>query len=228
MKLQDEKSAYIGHRRRLLNKFILNPRHTPDYELLEILLFYVFQRKDTKPLAKTLLNHFKSLRKIILADYFDLKQINGVGKSTINLIMVLREFFTRSLLEKVIESESIMSTGQVLEYYKNTLGYLKKEQLRIMFLNNKNKLITEEMIQEGTINNTAIYPREIIQKSLEYGASAIIMVHNHPGGDPKPSRQDIVMTKIISEIAQKLDITLFDHIIIGKMGTVSLKELGVI
>jgi DNA repair protein RadC len=207
---------------------LLNPEYTPDYELLEILLFYVFQRKDTKPVAKALLNHFKSLRKIILADRFDLKRIGGIGKSAINLITVLREIFTRSLLEKVIESDSIMSTGQVLEYYKNTLGYLKKEQLRIMFLNNKNKLIAEEMIQEGTVNNTVIYPREIIQKALEYGASAIIMVHNHPSGDPKPSRQDIIMTKTINEIAQKLDIILFDHIVIGRIGTTSLKELGVI
>jgi DNA repair protein RadC len=205
-----------------------NPQYMLDYELLEILLFYVFQRKDTKPLAKAMLNYFKSLRKIILADRFDLKQINGVGESTINLITVVREIFTRSLLEKVIESDSIMSTGQVLEYYKNALGYLKKEQLRIMFLNNKNKLIAEEMMQEGTVNNTAIYPREIIQKTLEYGASAIIMVHNHPGGDPKPSRQDIIMTKIINEIAQKLDIILFDHVVIGRMGATSFRDLGII
>ncbi|MDR1982682.1 MAG: DNA repair protein RadC [Holosporaceae bacterium] len=228
MKSRSEKSSYIGHRRRLRDKFMSNPQYMLDYELLEILLFYVFQRKDTKPLAKAMLNYFKSLRKIILADRFDLKQINGVGESTINLITVVREIFTRSLLEKVIESDSIMSTGQVLEYYKNALGYLKKEQLRIMFLNNKNKLIAEEMMQEGTVNNTAIYPREIIQKTLEYGASAIIMVHNHPGGDPKPSRQDIIMTKIINEIAQKLDIILFDHVVIGRMGATSFRDLGII
>lgn len=209
-------------------KFAAHPGYISDHELMEMLLFFVFQRKDTKPLAKTLLNRFKSLKGIISSSRFYLKKIDGVGDSTANLIAILHEIFNRMLMEKIVESKTIMSTAQVLEYYQNLLEHLKKEQFRIMFLNNKNKLISEELMQEGTVNNTAIYPREIVQKSLEYGASAIIMVHNHPSGDPDPSRQDIIMTKAVKDVAQKLDISLLDHIIIGKSKTVSLKELGII
>jgi DNA repair protein RadC len=120
----------------------------------------------------------------------------------------------------------ISSSDQVLEYYKNLLENEKKEQLRLMFLNNKNKLIADELMQTGTINHTAIYPREIIQLALEYGASAMIMVHNHPSGDSQPSRQDIIITKTIADIAHKLNILLLDHVIIGKNGSKSLKEMG--
>ncbi|MDR2723886.1 MAG: DNA repair protein RadC [Holosporaceae bacterium] len=228
MKSPNEKPHYLGHRQRLLERFTSHPEYMSDYELIEMLLFYVFRRRDTKPLAKTLLRCFKSVRGIILADLADLRKIDGCGKSSIGLITLMREIFSRTLWEKIIESKTIMSISQIIEYYRNVLGHLKKEQFRIMFLNNKNKLISEDLMQEGTINNTAIYPREIIQKALEYGAGAIIMIHNHPSGDPKPSRQDIIMTKIVQEIGQKLDIILLDHVIIGKNGTISFKELGII
>jgi DNA repair protein RadC len=228
MKSQNEKPHYLGHRRRLSERFTSHPEHVSDYELIEMLLFYVFQRRDTKPLAKALLNRFKFVREIILADPLDLKKIDGLGKSTLCLITLVREIFSRTLLEKITESKAIMSVAQITEYYKNALEHLKKEQFRVMFLNNKNKLISEELMQKGTVNNTAIYPREIIQKALEYGASAIIMVHNHPSGDPKPSRQDIIMTKMVKEITQKLDIVLLDHVIIGKNGITSFKELGIV
>jgi DNA repair protein RadC len=228
MKSQNEKPHYLNHRQRLRKRFISHPEHISDYELMEMLLFYVFRRGDTKPLAKTLLNRFKSLREIVFADYSELKKIFGLGTSTIYLMTLLQEIFKRALFEKIIESKTIMSIAQIIEYYKSSLGNLKKEQFRIMFLNNKNKLISEELMQEGTVNNTAIYPREIIQKALDYGAGAIIMVHNHPSGDPRPSRQDIIMTKTIKEIAQKLDIILLDHVIIGKNGTISFKELGIV
>jgi DNA repair protein RadC len=228
MKSPNEKPHYLGHRQRLRDKFSAHPGYLSDYELIEMLLFYIFRRRDTKQLAKTLLNRFKSIREIIFADPMDIEKISGLGKSTIILTTLMREIFNRMLLEKITESKTIMSTSQIIEYYKNTLGHLKKEQFRIMFLNNKNKLISEELMQEGTINNTAIYPREIIQKALEYGAGAIIMVHNHPSGDPKPSRQDVIITKAVKEIAQKLDIILLDHVVIGKNETTSFKELGIL
>ncbi|MDR0580903.1 MAG: DNA repair protein RadC [Holosporaceae bacterium] len=228
MKSQNEKQHYLDHRQRLRKRFASHPEHISDYELMEMLLFYVFRRRDTKPLAKALLNRFKSLREIIFADHSDLKKIFGLGTSTVCLMTLLQEIFKRALFEKITESKTIMSIAQITEYYKSALGNLKKEQFRIMFLNNKNKLISEELMQEGTINNMAIYPREIIQKTLEYGAGAIIMVHNHPSGDPRPSRQDIIMTKAIKEIAQKLDIILLDHVIIGKNSATSFKELGIV
>jgi DNA repair protein RadC len=192
------------------------------------LLFYVFPRKDTKSTAKKILEQFKTLRGIIFADKSDLKEISGVGESSVHLFLLIHEIFNRILLEQIQESVSIMSVSQVSDYYKSLLEQQKKEQFRIMFLNNKNKLIAEELMYEGTVNNTAVYPREIVQKALNYGARAIIMVHNHPGGDSKPSRQDIIMTKTIKELLQKLDIDLLDHLIIGRNNTASLRDIGII
>ncbi|MDR2780972.1 MAG: DNA repair protein RadC [Holosporaceae bacterium] len=223
-----EKPHYLGHRHRLRKKFAINRTCLSDYELLELLLFFVFSRKDTKPLAKKLLEKFKSIRELILADQSDLKNIEGVGESSVHLLLLIHEIFNRMLFEKIQESTSIASTSQVFDYYRNLLEQQKKEQFRVMFLNNKNKLIAEELMHEGTVNNTAIYPREIVQKALNYGASAIIMVHNHPGGDPQPSRQDIIMTKAVKEIVQKLDIALLDHLIIGKNNVASFRDIGII
>jgi DNA repair protein RadC len=228
MKSSDKKPHYLGHRKRLREKFASHPERAADYELLEMTLFYVFPRKDVKPLAKALLNRFKSLREIILANRSDLKKIEGVGESTINLITLIREILNRTQLEKIVECVSITSTSQVVEYYKTALANLKKEQFRVMFLNNRNKLISEELMQEGTVSSAAMYPREIAQKALECGASAIIMAHNHPGGDPKPSRQDIIVTKMVRDAMQRLDVVLLDHVIIGKNETISLKDLGAI
>jgi DNA repair protein RadC len=223
-----DKSHYLGHRERMRKKFILNSDAVLDYELIEILFFSVLSRKDTKGIAKDLLQKFGSIREIIFAQYADLKKIKLVGNSAAVLICVIREIFNRVNLEKIAESTIIMSSAQVIEYYKNIFWNMKQEQLRIMFLNNRNRLLSDKVLQIGTVNQTAIYPREIIQNALECGASAMIMVHNHPSGDPHPSRQDIIMTKLINDVAQKLDINLLDHLIIGKDKRVSLKELGII
>ncbi|GHU12090.1 DNA repair protein RadC [Alphaproteobacteria bacterium] len=224
----EENSHYLGHRKRLKKRFSTSAHDLADYELLELLLFYVFARKDTKKLAKDLLAHFKTLRSIVYAENTELKKVPGMGDSAAILFAAIREIFNRMQKERVVECDSISSSDQVIAYYANLLGNEKREQLRMMFLNNKNKLIADDLLQIGTINHTAIYPREIIQRALEYGASAMIMVHNHPSGDPQPSRQDIIVTKMIRDIAQKLDILLLDHLIIGKNGSKSLKEMGII
>jgi DNA repair protein RadC len=223
-----EKPHYLGHRERMRKKFVLNKDAVLDYELLEILLFSVFSRRDTKEIAKKILQNFGSIRETIFASYSELKKINGIGNSTAVLICAVREIFNRMSLEKVSESKIITSSEHVIEYYKNIFWNEKQEQLRIMFLNNKNRLLSDKVLQIGTVNQTAIYPREIIHKALEYGASAMIMVHNHPSGDPHPSRQDVIITKMIKDVAQKLDIDLLDHLIIGKDKNTSLKELGII
>jgi DNA repair protein RadC len=231
MKSQDkssEKNHFIGHRRRLKDKFLIHPDSMRNYELIEMLLFHVFSRKDTKKLAKILCNRFGTFRRIIFASESEIYEIEGLGRTTVCLLHLLREIFSRMLLERISESPIIASSTQVVDYYKNILGIVKKEQLRLMFLNNKNRLISEDILQVGTINHTSIYPREIMQKALEYGASAIIMVHNHPSGDPKPSRQDIIITRRLKDIAQKLDIELLDHLIIGKNSVSSLKEMALI
>ncbi|MDR1334682.1 MAG: DNA repair protein RadC [Holosporaceae bacterium] len=219
---------YAGHRQRLRDRFFKYPSALRDYELIELLLFYSNPRKDTKLLAKKLLSNFKSIRKLIFADPMELKKINGIGDFTIVLIKLLNKLFDKMLLDDVVSSATISSSGQVIGYYKNTIGCLKNEQLRVMFLNNKNKLLADEVVQTGTVNTVAIYPREIIRMALEYGASAIIIVHNHPSGDPQPSRQDMIVTKSLKEVAQKLDIMLLDHLIIGKDTYKSLKEMNLI
>ncbi|GHT95693.1 DNA repair protein RadC [Alphaproteobacteria bacterium] len=229
MTLSGSKNIHcLGHRKRLKKRFSTSAPYLPDYEILELLLFYVLARKDTKKLSKDLLEQFKSLRSIVYAEDTELKKVPGIGESATTLFAAIREIFNRIHKEQVVECESISSSDQVISYYANLLGNEKREQLRMMFLNNKNKLISDDLLQTGTINHTAIYPREIIQRALEYGASAMIMVHNHPSGDPQPSRQDIIITKMIKDIAQKLDILLLDHLIIGKNGSKSLKEMGII
>jgi DNA repair protein RadC len=222
------KNHCVGHRARLKSKLIASSASLLDYELVEMLLFYIHLRKDTKSLAKDLLKNFKSIRNLILADPYEVQKTLGVGKSTLILIKLLRELFERMQLEIVASSVVISSSKHVIDYYKNVLGHLKKEQLRIMFLNNKNKLLADEIMQTGTVNTTAIYPREIIHKALEYGASAIIMVHNHPSGDPQPSRQDVIVTKMVKDVADRLDIILLDHLIIGKDTSLSMKEMQLI
>jgi DNA repair protein RadC len=209
-------------------KFAHNRGGILDYELLELLMFSVLPRKDTKKIAKDLLQRFGSLREVIFTKYSDLKSVEGIGDVAATLLNVIHEILNRIYLEKISESSIISSSSHVIDYYKTAFANTKQEQLRIMFLNNKNRLLAEEILQVGTINQMAIYPREIMHRALDRGASAIIMVHNHPSGDPQPSKQDVITTKMVKDIAQKLDIMLLDHIIIGKNSSKSLKELGMI
>jgi DNA repair protein RadC len=218
----------LGHRNRARKKFFAGTSIVTDYELLELLLFHAIPRKDTRNTAKNLLECFGSLKNTIFADRVELKKIMEIGNSSIVLLAVIRELFNRIHLEQATKSVTISSSGQVIEYYKNLLEFEKKEQFRVMFLNNKNKLLAEEVLQYGTVNHTAIYLREIIQRVLELGASALIIVHNHPSGDPQPSRQDVIITKMIQSVAAKLDILLLDHLVIGKDGCRSMKEMGLI
>lgn len=204
-----------GHRKRLWKRFSLSKEVIPDYEILELLLFFVFKRKDTKPLAKALLNHFKTFRGLFYADLDDIKAINGVGNVTANFIGLIREAYSRILIEEVKRKKIINSSEAVINYYQHKFSGLKIEEFHVMFLNNKNYLIKEERLQTGTVNITPVYSREIMVKALKYGASAIIMIHNHPSGDPKPSKNDILVTNEVNAAAKTLGILLLDHLIIG-------------
>ena len=215
---------YQGHRKRLKQKFHSNPKGLMDYELLEMLLFNVFPRKDTKPVAKDLLQRFGSVKAVLSASEFELKQVPLVGQSAVILFELVREIFRRISLQPLKNEIIVSSSLHVIQYYKNLLDTEKKEQLRVMFINNKNRLIAEEQLQHGTTNRTQIYPAEIVEKILAYGASAIIMVHNHPSGEPKPSRDDIEITKHLKTLLNSLDIRLLDHIIIGSRGVYSFAE----
>ncbi|MBQ7673378.1 MAG: DNA repair protein RadC [Alphaproteobacteria bacterium] len=230
-KLQSDsttKPHYLGHRERMRQRLAAKSGSLADYEVLEMLLYYVFPRKDTKALAKKLIAHFGNIRSVIFSDKSNLKRIEGAGKACITMFSVMREAFVRLSFDEVKKSTVIASSAQVMDFYKNIFFNMKHEQLRIMFLNSKNLLITEEVFQEGTINQTPIYPRMIIQRAFELGAAAIIMVHNHPSGDPQPSRQDIIMTRALRDVASKLDILLLDHLIIGKNDVFSMKEHSII
>lgn len=225
---KDNKTHVLGHRKRLKDKIAVSPKSLSDYELLEALLFYVFPRKDTKQPAKDLMATFKNLKNVIFSDDAEIQKIAGLGASSALIFKLIKEIFSRILQTEVANSPVISTSDNVLSYYKNVLGTLKKEQLRVMFLDAKNHLILEKMLHEGTPNQTAIYPREITQIALNCGATAIILVHNHPSGDTTPSRQDVLMTKRIKEIAEKLEIQLLDHLIIGHDATFSLREAELI
>ena len=218
------KNSHEGHRERLRKKFTENPHSLFDYEILEMLLFYLFPRKDTKPLAKSLLQKFGNLKSVVQASENELKRVPGIGNSSAVMFKLMRELFTRITFQPLKDEIVIASNIHVLEYYQQLLATEKKEQLRAMFINNKNKLIAEEQIQNGTINQTAIYPREIIQRALDYGASALIIVHNHPSGNINPSPEDISVTKMLNELTKQLGIQLLDHLIIGEKGVFSFAQ----
>ena len=223
-KNRSENKMFLGHRHRLKEKFLMSPHGFLDYELLEMLLFNLFPRKDTKPLAKNLLQKFGTLKAVIFASENELKKVDGVGQSSVIFFKLLKEIFARISLQPLKEGFIISSNVHVVEYYKNLLDLDKKEQFRAMFINNKNRLIAEEQLQHGTIDQTPIYPREVIQKALEHGASAIIIVHNHPSGDPHPSKEDISATKNLNNVAEQINLKLLDHIIIASNGSFSFAE----
>ena len=214
----------LGHRQRLKKKFLLSPKNFLDYEILEMLLFGIFSRKDTKTIAKNLIQKFGTLKAVIFAPEQEIRKIQGLGESTAVFFKLLKETFTRLSLQPLKEETIIASNIHVVEYYRNLLSMERKEQFRVMFINNKNKLIAEEQLQQGTIDQTPIYPREVIQKALEHGASAIILVHNHPSGSPYPSKDDISATKNLSSVAQRINLRLLDHIIIAENSSYSFAE----
>jgi len=223
----ENKPHYLGHRQRLRERFLSgNQSSILDYELLEMLLGLVQPRKDTKPLAKRLLKLFGNFSGIIGAEVGQLRAIDGIGDSTISMFKVIHESVCRILKENLMSRPLLNNGERVVDYCRAGMAYLGREQHRILFLNSKNYLIADEMRVEGTVDYTYTYPREIITRALEVRAKAIIMVHNHPSGDHTPSKEDIVLTKQVQEIATKMEIYLHDHIIVSKKGAYSMKLAG--
>lgn len=210
-----------GHRQRLKSKFCLNPKALFDYEILEMLLFYVIPRKDTKPLAKQLLAKFGTLKSVLFSSANEISKVKEIGKSAVIFFGVLKEAFSRISLQPLKEKAIIQSDQDVITYYANELSSKKKEEFRALFINNRNKLIAEESLQNGTVDQVFIYRREVVEKALEYKSSAIIIVHNHPSGDSNPSREDIVVTRDLKVTLEKLGIKLLDHIIIAENSSYS-------
>ena len=218
------KPHFLGHRERLRDRFReAGPEALPDYELLEMVLFRAIKRGDTKPLAKALIAKFGSFAEVISATPERLMEVVGVGEAIATELKLIRAAALRLMKGQIINRPLLSSWNAILEYCRASMAFEDKEQFRILFLDKKNQLIADEVQQEGTVDHTPVYTREVMKRALELSASAIILAHNHPSGDPTPSFADIDMTQKIIEAGQKLGITVHDHVIIGRQGHTSFR-----
>ncbi len=218
-----------GHRRRLRERFLASGgKGMPDYELLELVLMGAIARRDVKPIAKRLLKVFGSYEGALTAPPERLREVEGVGESAVAMLKVIEAAAVRLAQSKVLGRPLISNWQALLDYCHVAMAHATREQFRILFLDRKNVLIADEVQQQGTVDHTPVYPREVIKRALELQATAIILVHNHPSGDPTPSRSDIEMTREIADAAQKLGIALHDHVVIGRGGHSSFKSLGLL
>jgi DNA repair protein RadC len=222
-----EAPHYHGHRERLRDRFRdAGPDALSDYELLEMVLFRALPRRDVKPLAKALIAKFGSFAEVVHAPELRLKEVGGLGDSAITEIKLIAATASRVAKGQINKQKTVLSSwSSVIEYCRAAMAFADKEQFRILFLDKRNQLIADELQQVGTIDHTPVYPREVVKRALELSATAIILVHNHPSGDPTPSTADVQMTKSIISIASPLGISVHDHIIVGKNGHASLKGL---
>lgn len=221
-------STLSGHRQRLRTRFLAAPDALPDYELLELLLCMAQPRGDTKELAKTLLTEFGSLTEIFAATPQELVRVSGLGETSLAAIKTVHEATARLLRYKASERPLLSNWQSVLDYCRMRMAGIHTEQLRLLFLNTKNMLIADEVAQTGTVDETPVYPREVVRRAIELHASALVMVHNHPSGDPMPSQADIDITRRVKSALEALDMRLHDHLVIGGGKYMSLKAMGVI
>jgi DNA repair protein RadC len=221
-----ETPHYHGHRMRLRERFhSAGPEALSDYELLELALFAAVPRRDTKPLAKSRLKTFGSFAEVVHAPEARLREIDGIGDASINQLKLIAAAAHRIARGELKQRAGLSSWNDVIDYCRTAMAFADREQFRILFLDKRNQLIADEVQQTGTVDHTPVYPREVIKRALELSATAIILVHNHPSGDPTPSQADIQMTRAIVDIATPLGISVHDHIIVGKNGHASLKGM---
>jgi DNA repair protein RadC len=220
---------FHGHRERLRTRFEEAGAETlPDYELLELLLFRSIPRRDVKPLAKELIQRFGSFAEVLGAPAARLAEIDGVSESVALDLKIVEAALKRMAKGAVGKRPVLSSWSSVLDYCRMAMAFAEREQFRILFLDKKNILIADEVQQTGTVDHTPVYPREVMRRALELSASAIILVHNHPSGDPTPSGADMRMTRELVDIAKPLGIAIHDHIIVGRDGHASFRSLGLI
>lgn len=223
------KPHWQGHRDRLRRKLVERGAEAlADYELLETLLFAFIPRRDVKPIAKALLARFGSVSAMLAAPPAQLVQVDGVGESVAAYLKAVSEIHARAAREELAARPLISSWSALVTYVRGQLQHETREQFRVLFLDRKNQLISDERMGEGTVDHAPVYPREIARRALELAASAVILVHNHPSGDPTPSRADIDMTRAVIDALDALEITVHDHLIAGKAGVTSLKSAGLI
>ena len=221
-----EAPHYHGHRERLRERFRdAGPDALSDYELLEMVLFRALPRRDVKPLAKSLIGRFGSFAEVVHAPDARLRETSGLGEAAIIELKLIAATASRVARGQMKQRTMLSSWTAVIDYCRASMAFADKEQFRILFLDKRNQLIADELQQVGTVDHTPVYPREVVKRALELSATAIILVHNHPSGDPTPSQADIQMTKSIVDISAPLGISVHDHIIVGKNGHASLKGL---
>ncbi|WP_374547803.1 DNA repair protein RadC [Rhodoblastus sp.] len=222
-------SLNAGHRERLRARFLKGGADgLHDYELLELLLFRAIPRRDVKPIAKILLQRFGSFAEVIAAPPARLKEVDFVGDSVVTEFKIVEAaalLLARQSMKKRLE---LGSFAQVVDYCRGAMAFRETEEFRILFLDKKNGLIADEVQGRGTVDHTPVYPREVIRRALELNASALILVHNHPSGDPTPSTADVTMTETIADLARPLGVKLHDHLIVGRNGHASMRAMKLI
>lgn len=225
----DQAHAGKGHRARLRDRLLNGgPEALADYEVLEYLLFGASARGDTKPQAKALLARFGNLPGVLNADPQALKQVKGISDASVGALKIAG-LAARRMARSEVQNKPVLGSWQsLLDYLAIDMAHLTHERVRVLYLNSKNRLLLDHLVHDGTIDEASIHPREVIKRGLDIGASALILVHNHPSGNPEPSRADIQITHRISEAGRLLGITVHDHVIIGTEGQVSLRAKGLI
>jgi len=227
--LQEAKPHYHGHRARLRARFRdAGMDALSDYEMLELLLFRALPRRDVKPLAKQLIAKFGSFAEVISAPPARLAEMPGLGEAAITELKIVQAAASRFARGAVQRRPVLSSWSAVLDYCRTAMAFAEKEQFRVLFLDKRNQLIADEVQQTGTVDHTPVYPREVVKRALELSATAVIIVHNHPSGDPTPSHADIQMTQSIVDIAGPLGIAVHDHIVVARDGYASFRGLKLI
>lgn len=224
-----DKPDHLGHRRRLRKRFLTGGSDAlPDYELLELLLFQAKPRSDVKPLAKRLIKYFGSFASVLTAPEARLTEVEGVGEATIAAIKVAEAAALRLSQGQLMNRPVLSSWQALLDYCQAAMSHKDNELFRVLFLDRKNALIADEIQQSGTVDHAPVYPREVVKRALELGASAVILIHNHPSGDPTPSEADILITEEIVAAGKSLSIAVHDHLIIGRGDHASFKSMGLL
>jgi len=226
---QEEKPHYLGHRQRLRERFLKSGAGAlSDYELLEMILYAASPRMDTKPLAKKLLAHFGGFAKTVHATPVEMAKVEGMGEAAIAAIKAIHASAERLLKDEASVGPVIQSWTALLDYCRVSMGHKKIEEFRVLFLNHKHALIADEVQQSGTVNHAPVYPREVVKRALDLSASAIILAHNHPSGDPTPSKEDIDITRQIVVAAASLGLAVHDHLVIAGKKHYSFKSNGLL
>jgi DNA repair protein RadC len=223
-----EKPHYAGHRRRLRERFRRTGLEAfEDYEAMELLLAYAIPRRDVKPVAKELVRRFGDFRGVLDAPFEELVSVTGIKEHAATFLKALKASHTLYLQKQSRRTgAAVSSTGALLDYCRSAMGGLRDEQFRAVFLNSRNEVIADEVIHEGTVNQSVVYPRKVMERALHHKATALIFVHNHPGGGCKPSREDMAVTRELVRVAQGLGIAVHDHLIICRDGHYSFREHG--